>query len=104
MATAERSRSLPLSLADRTVLQKPQAESSDYGFFGLQRQCGALADLDRSVGSLAVAFPGLEVALGFSFWTGLHLASRCALAPLRLDGSPPSLWDSRCEAAIKNSA
>jgi len=83
-------------MVDRGVLQANQANPQAGRFPGLQRQRGALADMERAAVLPAAAIPGIRLGLGQQFHPALHARSRRALAASG-PGRPAAalLWDSR---------
>ena len=62
--------SVPLPLADRSLLQADQRDPAVGGFPGHQRQCGTVAGLDGTLSLFVAALPGLSSRSGLTASAG----------------------------------
>src|SRR5688572_17140472 len=95
MERAHDLRSLPLPLADRSLLQTTQTDPATGGLPGQQRQRGEVAVVDRSVIDAPLALPGPPVQMEPQLCPPLHPDALGVMEPDRLTGATGKLWDSR---------
>ena len=93
-------RVIPLPLADRSVLQGDQTDLAVERLLGPQRECGALANLDRAARAFAVALSGLGAWLGAQLHAALHHRTRSIVAALVDHRVAAKLWDSRWQFSV----
>jgi uncharacterized protein DUF4372/DDE family transposase len=93
-------RPLSLPVEHRGLLQGTQADPAVGRFHGPQRQCRAVASVDRSAGLSVVALLRLSQPVGPQFHTALCSGAFGPVAKARTYELVGSLWDSRWRWAL----
>src|SRR5215207_3344695 len=100
MERAHHLRSLPLPLADRSVLQTTQADPATGGLFGQQRQRREVAVVDGSIADVAAALPGSFIQVEPQLCQTIHTHSFGVVESDRLAGAAQALWDSQRQLSL----
>src|SRR5678810_916198 len=94
MGSCHRGRTLPLSLADRGLLQTDQTNSAAHRFSGQLRQCRALAGLDGLIGLCAFALPSLGQSMAGKLRAPVDVPALGLVGEARRHFFAQKLWDS----------